>query len=408
MIPKQLQEEVYNCIKCGICMYACPVYRQVNVEGASPRGKVQLIKKIQEGKFEPTEGFKNLLFTCLLCETCTVNCPSGVHVDRLLKSMRAEIVKKFKLPWQKRLAFSLLCSEKMLPLAMAWGRVLGNPLMSLLPKKGKLGTVSFSKLPKLNKKPLLDQYPEVMPSEKPAGKVLYFPGCATNYIFENIGHSTIKVLKKLGVEIYMPKDQMCCGLPIFLAGARDTALGNIRKNLEIFGRKDVDAIIIDCATCGSALKEEYFHILDEMGEDTGAVKKMSGKVMDITQYLKRFDLKKYLHPVKGRVTYHDPCHLVRSQKVRSEPRDLLRQIPGMEFAEMIGADVCCGGGGSFQIDHADVASGITAKKMKSIADTGAGIVASGCPGCRLQIYGNSGKMEISVVHPIELLAKAMD
>jgi glycolate oxidase iron-sulfur subunit len=238
--------------------------------------------------------------------------------------------------------------------------------------------------------------------------VLYFPGCATNYLFENIGHSTIKVLKKLGVEIYMPKDQKCCGLPIILAGARDMALGNIRKNLEIFGRRDVDAIIVDCATCGSALKEEYFHILEEMGEDAEAAKKVRDKVLDITQYLKRFDLKKYLHPVKGRVTYQDPCHLVRSQKVSSEPRDLLKQIPGIEFVEMVDADVCCGGGGSFQIDHAEEAAGITGKKMKAIADTRAEIVASGCPGCRLQIYGNSESMQITVVHPIELLAKAMD
>ena len=408
MIAKELQEEVYNCIKCGICMNACPIYRQLNVEGASPRGKVQLIKKIQEGKFEISEGFKNLLYTCLLCETCTVNCPSGVKIDRLFKAMRAEILETFKLPWQKKLIFNILSSDRLLPFCMFWGRVLGNPLMSLLPQKGKVGTIAFPKLPRFNAKPLLDQYPETISAAKARGRVLYFPGCATNYLFENVGHSVIKVLKRLDVDIIIPRDQKCCGLPIFLSGARKMAIGNIMKNIGVFNRYDyVDAIIVDCATCGAALKEEYVHILEELGEDTEAAQKLHNKVMDISQYLARFDLRKYLHHTKARVTYHDPCHLVRSQKIKEEPRALLKQIPGLEFTEMDGADVCCGGGGTFQLDHPEISEGITRNKVQAIKETKANIVATGCPGCRLQINGNLGNEKIQVVHPIELIAKSM-
>lgn len=408
MIPKELQEEVYNCIKCGICMSACPIYKQLNIEGMSPRGKVQLIKKIQEKKFEVSEGFKNLLYTCLLCDTCTVNCPSGVKVDRLFKAMRAEILETFKLPWQKKLIFNILSSDRLLPFCMFWGRVLGNPLMSLLPQKGKVGTIAFSKLPRLNAKPLLDQYPETISVAKARGRVLYFPGCATNYLFDNVGHSVIKVLKRLDVDIIIPRDQKCCGLPIFLSGARKMAIGNIMKNIGVFNRYDhVEAIIVDCATCGAAFKEEYTHILEEMGEDAGDARKFKNKVMDISQYLANFDMKKYLQPLKGRVTYHDPCHLVRSQKIKEEPRALLKQIPGLEFTEMADADVCCGGGGTFQLDHPEISEGIAKNKIQSIKDTGADTVASGCPGCRLQINGNLGNEEIKVVHPIELLAKAM-
>ena len=407
MIAKKLQEEVYNCIKCGLCLTPCPVYKQLLFEGVSPRGKVQLIKNILEGKLEPSENFHRLLFTCLLCETCTVNCPSGLKVDRLMKAMRAELVATFGLPWQKRMLFNLLTGDRLLPFFLFWGRALGNSIRALLPRDKKLGTIPYSKFPRLNRKAFRDQYPAIIPAAERRGRVLYFTGCATNYLFENVGRSVIEILQKLGVEVMIPKGQMCCGLPIFLVGARKMALKNIRKNLALFNPEEVDAVIVDCATCGAALKKEYTHILEEMGENPEPAKRLGRKVMDISQYLVRFDLKKVLQPIEARVTYHDPCHLLRSQGVKEEPRSILRGIPGLEFVEMAGADVCCGGGGTFQWEHPDISSGITAKKVNSIKETGAGIVATGCPGCRLQIYGNLNEKGIEVVHPVEVLAKAL-
>ncbi len=157
----------------------------------------------------------------------------------------------------------------------------------------------------------------------------------------------ISILQRLGVEVIIPREQVCCGLPIFLAGARQMALKNIRKNIELFNRDDVDAVIVDCATCGAALKKEYAHILEEMGESPEAAQTLGRKVLDISQYLVRFDLEKHLRPIQGRVTYHDPCHLLRSQGVKEEPRSLLKGIPGLQYVEMAGADVCCGGEGRF-------------------------------------------------------------
>jgi glycolate oxidase iron-sulfur subunit len=270
-----------------------------------------------------------------------------------------------------------------------------------------VGTIPYAKFPQLNKKSLREQYPEVITADKPKGRVLYFTGCATNYLFENVGRSVIEVLTRLGIEVIIPKGQMCCGLPIFLAGARKMALKNIQKNIELFNRDDVDTILVDCATCGAALKKEYGHILEEMGEAVEAARKMGKKVMDISQYLAKFDLENHLKPITGRVTYHDPCHLLRSQGVKEEPRALLRKIPGLQFVEMAGADVCCGGGGTFQWEHPDVSVGITGNKVKAIKDTGAELVASGCPGCRLQIFGNLGEEPIEVVHPVELVARAL-
>lgn len=409
MIAEQLREEVHKCIKCGLCMNACPVYKQLYFEGAAPRGKVQLIKKVLDGKLEPSEHFHNLLFTCLLCENCSVNCPSGLKVDRLMKAMRAELEKKFGLPWQKRMVFHLLRSSRLLPFAMFWGRVFGPSLLSFFGKDRKVGTIPCARIPRINRVPLIHQYPEtVLPDTEKSGRVLYFTGCATNYLFENVGKSVITVLKRLGVEVIIPKRQMCCGLPIFLSGARQMALDNMRHNLRILNAADVDAVVVDCATCGAALKKEYIHILEEMGENTGPAVALSGKVMDISQYLLRFDLERFLKPVQARVTYHDPCHLLRSQAVKEEPRRLLKLIPELEFVEMAGADTCCGGGGTFQWEHPDIASGITKKKTIAIEETGANLVASGCPGCRLQISGNLEPEEIRVVHPMELVAKSME
>ncbi len=408
MIPTELSEQVYNCIKCGLCSNTCPVYAQLRFEGVSPRGKVQLIKKILEGKLEISENFARLLGTCLLCETCMVNCPSGVGLDRLMKAMRADVVAKYSLPWQKRALHLLLSGPHLLPFAVFWGRILEAPLRSLLPKDGKAGTIPCSRFPRLNSMPLLSQYPEIIPPVGPrVGRVLYFVGCATNYLSENVGHSVISVLGKLGVEVIIPKRQMCCGFPICLAGARKPALKNIRRNLEVFGPADADAVVVDCATCGAALKKEYATVLEEMGQNALAARELARKVLDISQYLSGFDLEKYLRPVPSRVTYHDPCHLLRTQGVKDEPRSLLKSIPAMELVEMAGADICCGGGGAFQMEHPDVASGITKNKIQAIMETRADVVATGCPGCRLQIHGNLEDDHIQVMHPVEILAMAM-
>ena len=409
MIAETLREEVHKCNKCGACLGSCQVYKQLNYEAGSPRGKVQLIKKILAGQLEPSENFNKILFTCLLCESCTVTCPSGLKIDRLMKAMRTELLEKFGMSWQKQGLFKLLASNQLLSLSMFLGRTVETPLRSLLAKDATMGTLSLAKLPSLNKKPLRDQFPEVIAIEAAnrKGRVLYFTGCATNYMFESVGHAVIRILKCIGVEVIIPKDQMCCSLPIFLSGARDLAINNIRENVSIFNREDVDAVIVDCATCGAALKNDYVHIMEEMGEDADAARSMASRVMDISQYLQRFDLKEYLLPINERVTYHDPCHLLRSQRIKEEPRAMLKQIPGLDFVEMVGADACCGGGGNFQLQHPGISSGITSKKIKSIKDTGAGIVASGCTGCRLQIRGNLKDEPIQVMHPVELLAKAL-
>ena len=404
MIAKELKEEVYKCIKCGLCLTPCPVYNLLRFEGASPRGRVQLIKKILEGKAELSENFQSLLFTCLLCETCTANCPSGLKTDRLMKAMRSEIQERLAPDWPKGVLGNFLRDKRRPPFFLFCERTRENLLSS---KEGGSAILPDSELPPPASKPLRHQVPEVNPAAKPGGKVLYFTGCATNYFFPNVGHSVIKLLNRLGMEVLIPRGQMCCGLPLFQGGARKKALKNIRENLMLFNRKDVGTVVVDCAACGAALKKEYAHILEEMGEDAKSAHELARKVGDISQLLVRSDLGKGLKSIPVRVTYHDPCRLGRSQGVREEPRNLLRRIPGLELVEMAGADNCCGGGAALPWEHPDVAAGISRNKAQSIRETRAAVVASGCPWCRRQIGENLAQESIRVLHPAELLAEAL-
>jgi len=404
MIAKELKEEVYKCIKCGLCLTPCPVYNLLRFEGASPRGRIQLIKKILEGRAEPSEKFQNLLFTCLLCETCTANCPSGLQTDRLMKAMRTVMQERMGGNWQERILGILPGDKRRLPFFLYCERTRENLLSS---GEGKSGAPSAFEPLRSVSPPLREQVPEVNPAPESKGRVLYFTGCATNYLFPNVGHAVIKVLNRMGMEVILPQGQMCCGLPLYQFGGRKAALKNIRENLKLLNRKDIYAVVVDCASCGAALKKEYAHILEEMGENTEPAKELAEKVVDISQILARFDLEKILKPVKGRVTYHDPCHLGRSQGVKEEPRNLLRKIPGLELVEMAGAETCCGGGAALPWEYPEVASGIGRNKIQSIKETRAGIVASGCPWCRQQIAENLGQESIRVLHPVEVLAEAL-
>jgi glycolate oxidase iron-sulfur subunit len=247
---------------------------------------------------------------------------------------------------------------------------------------------------------------------------LYFHGCATNYLYGAIGQAVVDVLKKMGVEVIIPKDQSCCGLPIFMSGERETSLQCIRDTLKIFAREDVDAVIVDCATCGAALKNEYVHLLRDLrqlgekvtDEEIRAAELLAGKLKDVTVFIDEH--KEWLPKMKAngdklRVTYHDPCHLVKGQKISAQPRSVLKAIPGIEYVELPGANDCCGGGGSFQVEHADTSRKITKRKLDNIRETQAQVLATCCPGCNLTI-SNHLDPAIKVLHPVQLLQKVLN
>jgi len=416
-------EHVYHCAKCGLCLNACPVYREMLVESHSPRGKVQLAKHIIEGDLDITKHMSDILFSsCLLCGSCVAACPSGVRQDALFSGLRWRAAERYGLGFTKKLFFQVL-SRGWLMSTSAWfgkwvRKIFGGPWIE---NRMKAGNLPVAGVPAMNPKPFNDEFPEIVrPEGTVNARVLYFHGCATNYVFGDVGRAVVSVLTRMGVQVEIPKNQSCCGLPIFLSGDRKTSLTCIREVVHAFSRKDVDAVIVDCATCGSALRNEYVHILKELrdlGEGVdddlvAAAEHLAGITKDVSEFIDAH--RDWLPPFppytgeKIRVTYHDPCHLVKGQNVGVQPRRLLKLLPTVEFVEMAEADRCCGGGGEYQIEYGDMSARITDRKVENVRKTGAGFVATGCPGCTITIGAHVAKDHVKAIHTVQLIQAALD
>jgi glycolate oxidase iron-sulfur subunit len=413
MATQETKDMVDRCNKCGLCIPSCPVYQQVLTEAASPRGRVQLVKNFLEGNISLSKRAKEIILTCLLCESCVVNCPSGVRQDHLFADFRDELVKQYGLDWKKRLLYTLLTNEKLLRSSILFAKLGRNWLLETFAKGMRIGNIPAGKLPRVNPKPFRDQFEGVIrPEGKAEGRVFYFTGCFTNYFAGDVGQAVVNILKKLRLEIEIPKGQDCCGIAAILSGEGDLPLKNVEKNISLLARAEVDAVLVDCATCGAAFKKEYIALMKRKGMDTTGAEALKKKTLDVMEYvaarMEKLPLRKNGSGKKIRVTYHDPCHLVRAQGVSDAPRRILKALPRVEYVEMEEASACCGGGGAFQFDFPAVSKGITEKKIKNIRQTGAAVIVTGCPGCRLTIGGNMDEGDpISVLHPLQLLDQAL-
>ncbi len=416
-------ENVYHCNKCGLCLEVCPVYKELRIESASPRGKVQLCKHVIEGDMDLSKNVNDILFSqCLLCGSCITACPSGVRQDELISGLRWRATQRYGIDWSKKVLFQILSHKWMMHGSMwfvKWARNLFGG--EWIEKKIKLGNLPADRIPPFNPKPFNHQFPEIVkPKGASRAHVLYFHGCATNYIFGDIGRAVVTVLRSMGVEVEIPRDQGCCGLPIFLSGDREASLRSIQDTVRLFARENVDAVIVDCATCGSALRKEYTQILHELkvlGENIEekvikGAELLASKTKDVSEFIDEHidwlpELQKMTTP-DVRVTYHDPCHLLKGQNVGRQPRHILQSLPNVDFVEMEGANTCCGGGGEFQIDYPETSAAITNRKVKNIYKSGAEIVATGCPGCNITIRTHLDKSRgIQVLHTVQLIQRAL-
>ena len=413
MNKQETKDMVDRCNKCGLCIPSCPVYQQVLTEAASPRGRVQLVKNYLEGNLSLSKRAKEIILTCLLCESCVVNCPSGVRQDHLFTDFREELVKEYGLDWKKRLIYTLLTNEKALRSSMVFAKLGRNWLLETFARGMRIGNIPAGKLPRVNPKPFRDQFDGMIrPEGKAEGRVFYFTGCFTNYFAGDVGQAVVNILKKLRLEIEIPAGQACCGIAPILSGGGDLPLKNVEKNISLGAREEIDAVLVDCATCGAAFRKEYPALMQRRGRDTAGAEALKKKTHDVMEYvaarMDRLPLAKKGAGKKIRVTYHDPCHLIRAQGVSDAPRKILRALPQVEYVEMEDANACCGGGGAFQFDFPGVSKGITDKKIKNIRQTGAEVLVTGCPGCRMTIGGNMGEGDrIAVLHPLQLLAEAL-
>ncbi|UCF91517.1 MAG: (Fe-S)-binding protein [Desulfobacterales bacterium] len=402
-------EEVHRCVKCGLCLVTCPVYQELREESASPRAKVQLIKHYAARDLPTSPHLSELVSRCLMCGSCTANCPSGVRHDSLFRRMRSDLIDDYGENWKKKVLYHFLTHAAQLHWASKFAAFGRNVVLEKIAQEVKIGNIPLKRLPKFNQKPFRDQIADVIePLGKPRGRVLYFTGCGTNYIYADVGRATVQVLQRMGYRVGIPKDQVCCGLPLFIQGSVSKTKENILKNIALFTRPDIDAVIVDCATCGSALRHEYPAVLADLQTDTREALELSRKVKDIGEFI--FDNVEHLQPfLKATasptiVTYHSPCHLRNAQGVKTHVEQLLEALPPVDYIRSVDFDSCCGGGGTFFYDHPNLSQRIVAKKIENAKATGARLLATGCPGCRVNLAGNLEETDaIEVVHPIQVV-----
>jgi glycolate oxidase iron-sulfur subunit len=409
------ETQYLNCIRCGLCLSVCPTYREYLNETASPRGRVALTRKGLEGELELSPNLLEQMYGCFACMACNEACPVGIRPADLALDMR-EMHEQIRPAGWKQTLFGGLISDPgrmelaTLPLrlyeALGLRRlVYALGLMKLMP--AKLGDLE-AMLPHLPQRPLRQVLPEITEANGESRyRVGFFLGCAQSLMFANESAATVRVLARNGCTVITPKETVCCGMPAKGYGRMDLVREQARQNIAFFERSDIDIIVTDCATCGSTLKE-YGQILadDPLWSDRAV--SFSAKVRDVSEFLVTIPLEKPVGRIEARVTYHDPCHLRRAQGVWKQPRALLKMIDGIDFVELPEADWCCGSAGSQLITHYETSLKVLTRKMDNIESTKAEYIASGCPGCQMQL--NVGvrqrKLDVKVVHPIELLDRA--
>lgn len=412
-VLEEVEEEVAKCMKCGLCRAACPIFNELENEATVARGKIHLVENIVQGKLGLTDKYEKLMELCLMCKACVEVCPCGVEVDKIVLKAREELAQEKGLSVIKKGIFSVLQNKFIFPLTMKLGSIFQGVAFSkndgTQPGNNPRISVGLDKrrvVPDLPEKTFKDQYLEVVKVENPQARVAFYTGCSANYIYPDFGESVVNVLVENDIEVVIPPGQQCCGTPVKVYGDLETARKLAKANVDEFAQYDVDAIITACPTCGMAWREEFKEVLG----DSQKANELSTKVYDIAEYL--VDVIDYdredLGIVRSKVTYHDPCHLVRGMGVSEQPREILEAIPGIYFAEMDDPDRCCGSAGSFNIKYYDLSMEINKHKTESIKQTGADTLATGCGACKMHISDglNQAGMEQDIMHTVQLLDEA--
>jgi glycolate oxidase iron-sulfur subunit len=404
-MPKISEEQakaLLVCNKCGFCLAHCPIYKVTGNEWMTARGRITMLRgALLEGKLD-TIDIKDPAFNCLTCRACVDDCPAGVATSDIIFDAREEIVKRQDISLTNRMLFGkLLASPELLHKASMLLRltdVLGlreaariTGLLNLLGDAGK-ASVMVPKIPA--GKGILDIKAAAQKIENPKARVAYFVGCHGANLGTPEAIATIRLLNKQKVEVEVP-DFVCCGLPASGYGETEAARKLVRTNLEIASKLNVDAVITACASCSSFLKD-YGKLLADDPQWAEAAKKFSAKVKDFTEFLAESGPITGMRNINKKVTYHDPCHLGRYQKIKQQPRNLIKSIPGVQFVEMPEADMCCGAAGTYGFKNYKLSMKVLARKMDNVQKTGADILVSSCPACVMQLAAGTKKRKMPV------------
>ncbi len=411
------REKITACIHCGLCLDKCPTYRALGMEIDSPRGRVYLMKAVDEGRLTMTPSFVEHMYRCLDCRACETACPSHVEFGDLMEKTRGQIERHISRSWRERLVRRLVFTDvfpfperlEMLFTLMRWYQLTG--LQTLIRRCGILDYVPAllqrmeAMLPALPERPFSRSVPTVLPGAAPVTRqVGFFTGCVMNLFFADIHHASARVLQANGCTLRVLPQQGCCGALHMHAGEREQARELARRNIVAFEQHPVDAIVNNAAGCGAQLKS-YGTLLAEDPMFAERAQRFSAKVQDISECLAQEPLRGPLGPVPKRVAYDDPCHLLHAQHIRQQPRDLLQCIPALQLIPVTDADFCCGAAGIYNLTQPELSLRILARKMEHIAAAQPEVITTGNPGCMMQLRlgAQQAALDVPVVHPIELL-----
>lgn len=399
-------EEANRCRRCGMCQSVCPLYQAERQEQLVARGKLQLVRVIEEGIQNINPAAKTTFYNCLDCRACMEICPAKLNVKTLVKGMRNKIyeeqgdniIMKIALehltPYPERLELARKSLKAY--------QTLGLPsLVRTIPafrQKEKL-------LPPVPPKSFRSSLDQRKMKKGSNGKVAYFISCTTDILYPQVGDAVIEVLEACGYEVYPLIEGTCCGVPQMGYGHKERAKEMALRNIQAVP-EDIEFVVNDCATCGSALQE--YEELFEGTEYEEKARTFSQKVIDISTFLARYAQIPEGKKLNLRVTYHEPCHLGRAQNIKEEPRQLIRQSV-TELTEMANPGRCCGGAGTFGITHFELSQKVLQRKVSEIEATEADALVTGCPACRMQIaFGlDSYYKKIPIYHPVEVLAQSL-
>jgi glycolate oxidase iron-sulfur subunit len=411
--PRQF--DLDRCVHCGLCLNACPTYRELGLEMDSPRGRVYQMVQVAEGA-PITPSYIEHIGLCLACRGCESACPSGVRYGRMVEDARAEIESRRKrgigARIVRRFVFGHLLGSRalltimgaMLYLYEASGLKSLVRAMGFLKLIGRLGDLE-QLAPSADPPFFFSQIGRTFPPQgERKYRVAFLAGCIANVAFARLNEATVRVLQRNGCEVVVPDGQGCCGALHVHSGLPGEARVLARRNIDAVLGGGFDAVITNAAGCGSTLKE-YGELLEEDSAYAAKAKEFSAKMRDITEFLGSIEINREMGPVNAIVTYQDSCHLAHGQRVRSAPRKLLGMVPGVTFREMPGADLCCGSAGIYNVVENEMSGQILRRKMESVGATRAEIIATANPGCILQLQAGVRQQRSGqrVMHVIELL-----
>jgi glycolate oxidase iron-sulfur subunit len=411
-------ELLQRCVHCGFCLPTCPTYAVLGVEMDSPRGRIRLMETVWQGRVDvKSDPFERHMYGCLDCRACETACPSGVEFGKLMEGARSQIEAARPRSVPERLvrlvAFHFLLPRPAVLGTFAQFSVLSRRLGAAAVLRAVGKRVGLAR----RLAALLDLVPDrassrALPAVYPAhgarrGRVALFTGCVMRAAFADTNAATARVLARNGFDVIVPEAQTCCGALHAHAGQRVDARVLARRNIASLEALQVDAFIVNAAGCGAALKEYGWLLKDDPAWSERATR-FAARVKDASEFLGDAGLVAAPGPLRARVAYDDPCHLLHGQRIKDQPRALLAAIPELQVMPLTEADWCCGSAGTYNVTQPELSAKLLERKVGHITASGAELVVTANPGCQMQIAAGlrAARAPVTVIHLMDLLDRA--